>query len=112
MFPNKLNAYYDHIIFTYKLGITENTLSIGVAMGIAIVVAFVGVLAGVLLFCRISKHQSQSSKLESSSCKADPEYEEVSATGGERNIGLRENIVSGPEQKIELRENVAYGPVN
>ena len=44
--------------------------------------------------------------------KADPEYEEVSATDGERNIGLRENIVSGPEQKIELRENVAYGPVN
>ena len=112
MFPNELNAYNDHVIFTYELGITEDTLSIGVAVGIAAVVAFVGVLAGVLLFCCFSIHQSQSSKLDSSSHMASPEYEEVSATGRERNIELRENMAYGPEQKFELRENVAYGPVH
>ena len=79
----------------------------GVTMGIAVVVtgtiAFVvGVLAGVLLYHCISKHQSQlkpastsqSQQQKDSGVEADPMYEVPVPSGAE----------------VEPRENVAYEP--
>ena len=78
----------------------------------------VGVLAGVLmgglLFYCISKHQSQSSKPETSSHqqqqqatvpqqRAGPEYEEV--------VELKDNTAYGPVHSIELKACEAYVPV-
>ena len=72
-----------------------------------------GVLMGGLLFYCISKHQSQSSKPETSSHqqqqaavpqhRAGPEYEEV--------VELKENMAYGPVQSIELKACEAYVPV-
>ena len=72
-----------------------------------------GVLAGGLLFYCISKHQSQSSKPESSSHqqqqatvpqhRVGPEYEEM--------VELKENVAYGPAQSIELKACEAYVPV-
>ena len=88
-------------------------------MGIAVVVTgtttlTVGVLAGVLLYCCISKHQSQSTKVSSyQQQQAVSPSEEVSAQGisWEERIDQRENLAYGSMQKIELKANEAYGPV-
>ena len=88
-------------------------------MGIAVVTTAVVIfiaeaLASVLVYYCISKHQSQSSKPESSSLQqqqdvsttnplrqAGPEYEEV--------IELSENMAyTKPVQSIEMRANEAY----
>ena len=85
-------------------------------MGIAVVTTAVVIfiaeaLASVLVYYCISKHQSQSSKPESSSHQqqsttnplrqAGPEYEEV--------IELSENMAyNKPVQRIEMRANEAY----
>ena len=66
------------------------------------VVAFItGVLAGILAYHYINKHQLQTTKPESSSHQqkqpAGPVYEEV--------------FVTSAKEKIELKANVAYGPV-
>ena len=81
---------------------------------IALVVGVLaGVLMGGLLFHCISKHQSQSSKPESSSHqqqqatvpqhRVGPEYEEM--------VELKENVAYGPAQSIELKACEAYVPV-
>ena len=71
-----------------------------IAVATATVVAFItGVLAGILAYHYINKHQLKNAKPESSSHKqqqpAGPVYEEVFATGA--------------IEKIELKANVAYG---
>ena len=92
--------------------------SVGVTYYIILVVISaitltVGFLAGVLVYQCISKHQSQSSKPESSfhqqqqtevlQQRAGPEYEEV--------VELKENVAYGPAQSIELKACEAYMPV-
>ena len=105
--------------------VTPTSLSTGATVGIAVgvtgtIILVVGALAGVLLYCCISKHQSQLKAASPSyqQQQTDPEYEEVQtdpmyevpATSGAE-IELRENVAYKPVQMIELRENVAYGPV-
>ena len=89
--------------------------SVGVtSVVISTITLTVGFLAGVLVYYCISKHQSQSSKPESSSHqqqqtvipqqRAGPEYEEV--------VELKENVAYGPaQQSIELKACEAYMPV-
>ena len=74
----------------------------GIAVATATVVAFItGVLAGILAYHYINKHQLQTTKPESSSHQqqqpAGPVYEEV--------------FVNNAKEKIELKANAAYGPV-
>ena len=84
---------------------TVESLTTGTIVGIAVastavVVSLAEVVIAILVYYCICKHQSQSSKLESSSHQhqqASPVYEEVPVTSD-----------SG---KIELQENTAYGPV-
>ena len=68
------------------------------------------------LYHCICKHQSQSSKPETSTHQqqqtAGPEYEDVSATRVERKIELRDNVAYGPAQKIKLQQNEAYQQVH
>ena len=76
--------------------------AVGIAVTTATVVAFItGVLAGILAYHYINKHQLQNAKPESSSHQqqqlAGPVYEEVFATSA--------------KEKIELKANAAYGPV-
>lgn len=98
-------------------------LTTGAAMGIAVVSAAVmfftaGIFSGVLVFYCISKHRSQSSKLESPSFQQQqqpvlssnplqqtgPEYEEV--------VELRQNRAYELTQTgIEMRANESYQPV-
>lgn len=73
----------------------------GIAVATATLVAFLaGVLAGVLVYHCVNKHQLQNAKSESFSHQqqqlAGPVYDEVLAISA--------------KEKIELRENVAYGP--
>ena len=102
---------------------TMDSLNIGTAVGIAVVATAVvifiaGVLTGVLFYHCISNHQSQSSKLQSSSHQqqqhvisasnqrqqTSPEYEEV--------MELRQNTAYEPTQTgIEIKPNKAYGPM-
>ena len=102
------------VSFSHVSDNAQNTISIdatiGVAVGVTTALA-VGVLAGIFLYHCISKHQSQSSKPETSTHQlqqAGPEYEDVSATRVERKIELRENVAYGPAQRIELQQNEAY----
>ena len=100
--------------FFHVPDIAQTTISIDATIGIAIGVTTalaVGVLAGIFLYHCISKHQSKSSKPETSTHQqqqAGPEYEDVSATRAERKIELRENVAYRPAQKIELQQNEAY----
>ena len=88
-------------------------------MGIAVaatgtIALAVGVLAGVLLYYCISKHQSLSAKVSShQQQQAVSSSEEVSAQtiSREEKIDQRENLAYGSMQKIELRANEAYVPV-
>ena len=83
------------------------------AVVIATIVLIVGFLAGVLVYHCITKHQTRSSKPESSSHqqqqavvpqqRAGPEYEEV--------VELKENVAYGPAQSIEMKACEAYVPV-
>ena len=73
-----------------------------IAVATATVVALItGVLAGILAYHCINKHQLQTTKPESSSHQqqqpAGPVYEEVFATSA--------------KEKLELKANVAYRPV-
>ena len=102
------------VSFSHVSDNAQTTISIDATIGIAVGVTTalaVGVLAGIFLYHCISKHQSQSSKPETSTHQqqqAGPEYEDVSATRVERKIELRENVAYGPAQKIELQQNEAY----
>ena len=102
------------VSFSHVLVSAQTTISVDAAIGIAVGVTtalVVGVLAGIFLYHCICKHQSQSSKPETSTHQqqqAGPEYEDVSATRVERKIELRENVAYGPAQKIELQQNEAY----
>ena len=76
--------------------------AVGIAVATATVVAFItGVLAGIIAYHYINKHQLHTTKSESSSHQqqqpAGPVYEEVFATSA--------------KEKLELKANVAYGPV-
>ena len=82
-------------------------------MGIAVggtIALVVGVLAGVLLFCCISKHCS---KPESSSHQqqAGPLYAELRTTSGKEKIVLSDNVAYRPRQTIKLKANESYGHV-
>ena len=105
--------------------IAPTSLSTGATVGIAVgvtgtIILVVGALAGVLLYCCISKHQSQLKSASTSyqQQQTDPEYEEVQTdpmykapATSSAEIELRENVAYKPVQMIELRENVAYGPL-
>jgi len=82
--------------------VTHCWSAVGIAVATATVVAFItGVLAGIIAYHYINKHQLQTTKPESSSHQqqqpAGPVYEEVFATSA--------------KEKLELKANVAYGPV-
>ena len=102
------------VSFSHVPDNAQTTINIDAAIGIAVGVTsalVVGVLAGMFLYHCICKHQSQSSKPETSTHQQQqtgPEYEDVSATRVERKIELRENVAYGPTQKIELKVNEAY----
>ena len=95
----------------------QTTFSTAASVGVTSVVMStitltVGFLAGVLVYHCISKHQSQSSKPDSSfqqqtvvpQQRAGPEYEEV--------VELKENVAYGPaQQSIELKACEAYMPI-
>ena len=99
---------------------TDATMLIAVsttAIVVFIAGLLVGVLAGVLLYHCVIKHQACGSKLESSSHKqkktvsssnplkqTGPQYEEV--------LELKQNRAYEPTQTgIEMRPNEAYGPM-
>ena len=97
------------VSFSHVPDNAQTTINIDAAIGIAVGVTTT--LAGIFLYHCICKHQSQSSKPETSTHQrqqAGPEYEDVSATRAERKIELRENVAYGPAQKIELKQNEAY----
>ena len=74
--------------------------TVGIAVASTAVVTFIaGVLAGVLLYHCVSKHQSQSSKLESSS---HPQQQEVSSSNPLAQTGPEY------EEVVKLRKNASY----
>ena len=106
-----LSAESEPITFSTatSVGVTYYVISVVIST----ITLTVGFLAGVLVYHCISKHQSQSSKPESSSHqqqqtvvpqqRAGPEYEEV--------VELKENTAYGPVQSIEMKACEAYMPV-
>ena len=102
------------VSFSHVADNAQTTINIDAAIGIAVGVTtalVAGVLAGIFLHHCISKHQSHSSKPETSTHQqqqAGPEYEDVSATRVERKIELRENVAYEPSQRIEVKQNEAY----
>ena len=101
---------------------TATTLTLQIAVSVTAVVVFiagvlVGILAGVLLYHCIIKHQAWSCKPESSSHqqqqtvpssntlqRTGPQYEDV--------MELRQNAAYEPTQTgIEMKPNEAYGPI-
>ena len=112
------SSWQSHCLSVESEPITFSTAaSVGVtyyvtSVVISTITLTVGFLAGVLVYHCISKHQSQSSKPDSSfqqqtvvpQQRAGPEYEEV--------VELKENVAYGPaQQSIELKACEAYMPV-
>ena len=101
-----LHEYVAHQILSFSAGVVESlttSAAVGIAVATATVVAFIaGVVAGVLLYHFINKHQSQSSKPQTSSQHQQPQAASSSNP-------LRQ---TGPEyaEVIRLKQNKAYEP--